>query len=306
MGLLSSYLAELSSDHTRRAYETDLQKFFGQEVVEESDIQGIQGTSPDLIQTYVRSMARNGRSKSTQRRRLAALRGFFDWLIREHVISHNPARHPKVEPVRSEAESSPNSVLSKDDVEKMVEVAGTSDRTGPRDQALILTIVYGALRRSEVARLETDHVRPLGGHWILDLAGSSDSLGYVRIPETVVEAIERMKSQYDITKGRLWRSVSNQNRGAPMTPDAIYKVVRGVSKQAGLEPIDIDTLRRTGLQLALQGGADFSQVQAHGRFSSAASAARLSDNETQSGTLKDSAAEYIDLDVADISKSQNG
>jgi site-specific recombinase XerD len=301
MDTLSSYLAELSSNQTRRAYETDIQKFFEQKVVEKSDVEDI---GPAAIQSYVRTMARDGQSVSTQRRRLAALRGFFDWLVRENVVLHNPARHPQVEPVRVETESSSEKLLSKDETEKLIEVAGESRRTGIRDQALILTIVYGALRRSEVATLKAEHVRPLGGHWILDLDDCSIATGYVRIPESVVEAIERVKTRHEITKGRLWRSVSNQNRGAPMTPDAIYKAVRRVSKQAGLDPVSIDTLRQTGLHLALEGGANISQVQIHGRFSDTASAARIHDSGQPSGTLGDSAAEHIDLNVADALPDQ--
>lgn len=301
MDLLPQYLSELSSSHTRRGYETDLKSFFGQGVVEEADIENI---DPEQIQAHLRSKARNDQSISTQRRCLAALRGFWDWLISQDMASHNPARHPQVEPVRPTVESSPDAPLSKEDIKRMIEEAGQSERTAVRDQALILTIVYGALRRSEVASLETHQVRPLGGHWILDLETPSET-GYVRIPETVVEAIDRVKARYDITKGRLWRSVSNQNYGAPMTPDAIYKVVRRTSKRAGLEPVSIDTLRKTGLHLALAGGADISQVQAHGRLSDVGSAARLSDPGKLSGALTDSAAEYIELDVAHILGNQN-
>jgi len=294
MDLLDSFLKEVSSDQTRRAYGTDLNRFFKDTAVDESLVQS---TSAEDIQAFVRAMDRRELSGSTQRRRLAALRRFFDWLIEEGVMSHNPARHPQVQLLQSEAGTSSNSPLSKEDVEDLVTTAGESPKTGIRDQALILTIVYAALRRGEVAILEVEDVRPLGRYWVLDLDDASQGSGYVRIPQTVVEAIERVQDAYDITSGALWRSLSNQNRGRPMTPDAIYKVVRRVSEKAGLEALSIDTLRRTGLQLALQGGADLPQVQAHGRFSDSSSAARLHDAEERSGALSESAVEHIELDV---------
>ncbi|MFB6271870.1 MAG: tyrosine-type recombinase/integrase [Salinibacter sp.] len=297
MSLLSRYLETISSDQTCRAYDADLQRFFGKRDLDESDVERI---DPDAIQSVIRSMSRDGKALSTQQRRLSALRGFFDWLIQNGFVSRNPARHPQVEPLRPKAEMSSSATLSKANVEKMIEVAGESARSGLRDQALILTIVYGALRRREIASLEVDHVRPLGGYWILDLDPIAKSSGYVRIPETVVEAIERVKDRYGITKGRLWRSVSNQNRGAPMTADAVYKVVRCVSHQAGLKPVSIDTLRQAGLQIALEGGASVPQVQAHGRLADSATAARLYDSEHSSGTLSDSPVECIDLDAEKI------
>ena len=300
MDRVSSFLQEIQNKQTRRAYRTDLRRFFQAMELEGSDVVGILS---DDVQSFVRSLRDAGESVSTQRRRLAAVRSFYDWLINEGVVSQNPARHPQVEPLRPESGSSARPLLSAQDIEALVHTAGSTSRTGLRDQALILTIVFGALRRSEVTALEVDDVRPLGRYWILDLSKDAQGSDYVRIPETVVEAIERMKDAYNITKGALWRSRSNQNRGAPMSPDAIYKVVRRVAEQAGLDSVSIDRLRRTGLQLALKGGATLPQVQAHGRFSDPASAARLS--EERSSELGASAVEHIELEVEDLT-SQNG
>lgn len=265
----------------------------------ESEVQAI---IPESIQSFVRVMYQKNLSQSTQYRRLSALRSFFDWLIREGVLSHNPARHPKVEPLCPDT-NRPETILRKKEVEELVAAVGKSSQSGIRDRALILTILYAALRRSEVAHLEVDDVRPLGRYWILDLQTDKNESGYVRIPEIVVEAIEQVKEHYGVASGRLWRSLSNRNYGSPMSPDAVYKVVRRVSEEAGLEPVSIDALRRTGLHLALQGGADLPQVQTHGRLRDAASAARLHDGEERSGALGDSAVDYIDLDIPDLSSS---
>lgn len=295
MDLADSFLKQVAADQTRRAYSTDLDRFFEEETVDESVVQS---TDADDVRAFVRAMDERNLSVSTQRRRLAAVRRFFDWLIEEGIVSQNPARMPGVRPSTSNDRSSEDGSLNKSELEKLVAAAGESSRTGLRDQALILTIIYAALRRREIAGLEVEDVRPLGRHWVLDLEGSSPG-GYVRIPETVVEAIERMQDAHDITKGALWRSLSNQNYGQPMSPDAIYKVVRTVSERAGVESVSIDTLRRSGLQLALQGGADLPQVQAHGRYGDAASAARVHPEE-RSGALGNSAVECIDLEVSDV------
>lgn len=295
--LITSFLDQISSDHTRRAYETDLRHFFGSEAIRQSEVQVV---TSETVQTLVRSMYRSGQARSTQRRRLAALRRFFDWLIERDVVSENPARSPQIETRPPETKSSHTSVLTRREAEQLVRAAGDPPNSGPRDQALVLTILYAALRRSEAAALEVDDVRPLGRHWIIDLdtAGSAKG-GYVRIPEIVVESIEGMKQRYGITEGRLWRSLSNRNRGRPMSPDALYKVVRRTAKRADLDPVSIDTLRRTGLQLALKGGAELPKVQAHGRFSTARSAATLHE-EGRSSSLSGNAVEHINLDVSDV------
>jgi len=300
MELVPLFLQEIQNEQTRRAYRTDLRRFFPGSNVDESAVTDV---LPTDVQSFVRSLRDAGESVSTQRRRLSALRAFYDWLITEGTVAKNPARHPEVKPLRPESDSTKKSVLGAHEVERLVDTAEMSPRTGLRDRALILTIVYGALRRSEVAALEVDDVRPLGRYWILDLSEDAQGSDYVRIPEAVVEAIERMKDAYDITKGALWRSRSNQNRGAPMSPDAIYKVIRRVAGQAGLDSVSIDELRRTGLQLALEGGATLPQVRAHGRFNDSASVARLV--EERSSELGASAVEHIELEIGDLT-SQRG
>jgi integrase/recombinase XerD len=293
MDLVGSFLEEITSQQTRRAYRTDLRRFFPEEDVDASLAQSIE---PEGVQSFVRAMHRDDQSLSTQRRCLSALRRFFDWLIKRGDRTRNPARHPEIQLLRPDSRPA-RRTLTKEDTEALIDAAGEPSRTGLRDRALILTIVFGALRRHEVATLDVEDIRPLGRYWVLDLQASQQHGAYVRIPEVVVEAIEQMKGRYGIDRGRLWRSLSNRNRGAPMSPDAIYKVVRRVAERAGLETVSIDCLRRTGLQLALQGGADVPQVQAHGRFSDSASAAQLHDDEDRSGALSESAVDHIELDI---------
>ena len=296
MDLVDSFLASLSSDQTKRAYGTDLRSFFQSEEVEQPLVSAVDAQT---VQSEIRTMYRNQASLATQRRRLAALRSFFDWLVQQEVVNSNPARHPDVKTIDTEKNSAPAPTLSTDDLESLVAAADEDPTTGPRDVAIILTIVYAALRRSEVAYLEVDDVRPLGRHWILDLRNDRPGSSYVRIPEVVVEAIETVKAVYDITSGRLWRSLSPQNRGEPMSPDAVYKMVRRVSMKAGLGSVSIEVLRKSGLQMALRAGASLPHVQAHARLQDARSAASLHQESDRPGTLDESAVEFIELDVSD-------
>lgn len=295
MNLLASFLEDVSSEHTRRAYHSDLRRFFGGGDVEASDVRSV---TPDAIQTFVRSMYEEGLAESTQRRRLAALRRFYDCLVEQGIVSQNPARAPQVKPRPPASEPSDTSLLSKDEVQRLIDIAGEADKTGPRDQALILTIVYGALRRSEVAGMRVEDVRPLGRQWVIDLQPDSSAKGgYVRIPNVVVEAIERVQTRYGIDAGALWRSLSNRNRGVRLTPDAIYKVVRRTARRADLGGVTTETLRQTGLHLALDAGATIQQVQFHARLQSASSIERLDDTDGRKNRFNESVVDFLDFSV---------
>ena len=236
----------------------------------------------------------------TQRRRLAALRSFFDWAMTEHVHERNPARHPDVKPMPPDNAPSSVRLLTKLEVRDTLEAAGASDETGLRDQAIILTTLHAALRRSEIAGVEVGDIRPLGRYWILEVNYDDAEGEYVRIPDRVVDVIDNVKGQFGLTAGPLWRSMSNRNRGEPLSADAIYTIVRQAGKTAGVGPITIDTLRRTGLRFAADGGASLSQIQAHGRFGNPAAAAQVHDLDTAGGNLQDSAAMHIDFDASGV------
>jgi len=291
--LVDRFVEGLSASQTRRAYQTDLRRFFGTSV----DTECLQEVDATDIQASVRSMRDLGRSMGTQRRHLAALRSFFDWLISEGLHGQNPARHPDVQPLPVEVEPTDPNRLKRDDVAALLKAAAARAKTGTRDQALILTIVYGALRRSEVTGLQVEDVRPLGRHWVVDLDSTTTGGGYVRIPEALVELIERMKRELGISEGPLWRSRSNRSRGDALSPSAIYRIVRETGRRADINSLSIDTLRRTGLHLAIAGGATFSQVQAHGRYGDSSSVARLANPDEHRGGLSDSAVQYIDFDL---------
>lgn len=288
--LLSRFLDTIQSPQTRRAYRVDLLAFFGEAAINQCDVETLDSRA---VRRFLRSLEEQELAVSTRRRRLSAIRQFFDWLVEKGRLDHNPARGPKIQISEPQAQLTEDRVLSEDELQQLVTTAAQHPSSGVRDCALVLTIVYGALRRSEVVSLEVEDIRPLGRHWIIDLDPMET---YIKIPDLVVDAIESMKTTYGIEEGPLWRSLSNRNKNDRMSPDAIYKVIRRTAEQAGLGTVNTETLRRTGLHFALQGGARLPQIQAHGRFKRSASAATYFKGESRS-SLNRSAVDCIELDL---------
>lgn len=298
--MIKGFLDQLSSKHTRRAYRADLVDFFGTDDLQEAQVAAVTASA---VRSHLRSLRADDKSISTLRRRLSALRQFYDWLMDRRAVDRNPARECRIDLSQlSDAGKAPSGEsfggLSATEVETLVQATEEAGASSTRDRGLILTILYGALRRAEAAAMNVEHVRPLGRHWIIDLpTGDGPASAYVKIPDTVVEAIDAVQSRYDIDQGPLWRSLSNRNRGARMTPDAIYKVIRRTGRAAGLGDLTVETLRQTGLYLALKGGATMQQVQVHARLQSAGSVERYTDPDEQSSRLDESAVNFVDLDL---------
>ena len=292
VNLLPVYLQRYDRERTRRSYRTDLEQFFGTSFV---DLKLAREASFMHVNRHIRELEEHGRKPATLRRRIAAIRGFFDWLLALEVVERNPADKNLIRRVRSSgARDRSITFLTRQQARQLIKATNEAGEAAMRDRALIMTMLHCVLRRSEAAAMDVEHLRPLGHYWVLDLPhakGGSDQ--YVKVPAHVVETIHDMTDAYGIESGALWRSFSNRNRGDRLTPDAIYKMVKRTAKRAGLPDIGAHALRHTGCTLAIESGATIQQVKTH---------ARHKDIDTtmnyihQRDKLRDSAADHINLD----------
>ena len=290
--LLVPFLHRYDRDATRRAYANDLEQFFGSDYVTQDLAQAATFLH---VNQHIADMERDGYSASTIKRRLAAIRQFFDWCLAIEIIERNPANKHLLRRVRNSGGRDRSMVvLSGEQAERLISATDEAGDAALRDRALILTMLHCVLRRSEAAAMDVEHIRPLSKYWVLDLPntkGGADQ--YVKIPAHVVETIDRMKEFYSITSGPLWRSLSNNSRGRRLSDRSVYSIVDRAASRAGLpEEIGAHTLRHTGCTLAIEAGAAVQQVQSH---------ARHKNLETTMGyvhqrdRLRDSAADYIRL-----------
>ena len=289
--LLAAYLYRFDREQTRRAYRNDLVQFFLDDFV---TIPMVRSVSFLHINQHIDEMERRGMKASSMKRRIAAIRGFFEWCEALDIIEKNPANRKLLRRIRSTTGNKSIIFLSQMQAEKLLAATEEAGEASARDRALLVTMLHCVLRRSEAAGMDADHVRPLGHYWILDLPlakGGADQ--YVKIPAHVVEEIEDMKTVYGIKNGPLWRSLSNNGRGKRLSPAAIYEIVKRTALRAGLpDDIGAHTLRHTGCTLAIEAGASLKQVQAHARHK------KIETTMTyvhQRDRLRDSAADFIHL-----------
>jgi integrase/recombinase XerC len=162
--LLSQFFEHLRyernvSEHTLRNYMSDLMQFYdhlapidaetGQR--REVDVKQIDHIT---IREWLSSLHAAQKKKTSVARKLAALRTFFQFLVREGIVELNPAKlvsTPRLEkklPVH----------LSVEDAIRFIETPDTETDLGKRDRA-ILELLYGTgVRVSELTKLDLGDV----------------------------------------------------------------------------------------------------------------------------------------------------
>lgn len=265
--LLPLWLTRFASEHTRRAYRTDLEQFYGTDYVA---LDSVRRTTHLHVDAHLELLQREGRPLTSVKRRLTALRSFFRWCVAKKYLAEDPSdpnlirKLPAIRP-----EDRTVIFLSRTEARRLIDAAGAHPVTGARDRALIVALVFLALRRSEAAAMDTEHFHAVGGYTVLELPHTKGGrFGEVKVPSIVLREIQA----YDDLSGPsrpLWRSFSNRNRGERLTPNMIYRIVRRLSQEAGLaHRIGAHALRHTACTLAIEGGAAVQQVQQHARHRS--------------------------------------
>ncbi|MEM6980311.1 MAG: tyrosine recombinase XerC [Planctomycetota bacterium] len=111
--------------------------------------QDLQTLSPQQLRAFQAALQQAGYARSTISRKLASLRSFFKFAMREGLTNSNPAK-----PLRNprQARKLPH-VLSNDEIGRLLEAPAANTPAGLRDRAILETMYSAGLRVSELVGL---------------------------------------------------------------------------------------------------------------------------------------------------------
>jgi integrase/recombinase XerD len=257
------WFANLGNKATRRAYENALQDFM--------QFTGI--IRPDEFRTVTRAhviawrdaLVQRALSGMTIRHRLAALSSLFEYLCENNAVSHNPVKGVKRPPVESYEGKTP--ALGDHQARKLLDAPEGSSLKARRDRAMLSTLLYHALRRDELCRLKVkDFKHERRGVAHLKVFGKGGKTRYVPLHPAasglVLDYLEAAGHGED-DAGALFRPVHHSRAAGAeqtITPDGVYKIVRGYSAALGFQ-IGAHALRATAATNALDHQADIAKVQ---------------------------------------------
>ena len=209
---------------------------------------------------------------------LLAIRGFFRWLTLMKRIPSNPAADVELprQPVRL-----PRSVLTIEEVERVLVQPDLRRREGLRDRVIMETLYSTGIRRAECAHLSLGDLE-LGRGILLVRNGKGGRDRYVPIGERASSWIERYLREARPLQagrpddGRLFRS----RRRNPLSPKRVGDLTHRHVVRAALGKVGSCHLFRHSMAThLLEGGADIRYIQeilGHAQLSTTAIYARVS------------------------------
>jgi len=241
------------SKATVQAYRSDLARL-GTDL--ESRKVDLCAASPADLSQHLRELRRRELSPRSIRRALASVRGFFGHLVELGERSDNPAVNltaPKM------WRTLPR-VLTPGEVESLLDAPKLDTAGGIRDRAMLELLYATGLRVSELVGLKLPQLRLDVG--FLVAYGKGDKERIVPVGE---QAEERLTTYLSDVRSGLLRgrhdSVFVNLRGAGMTRQGFWKILRAYGVSVGIEKLSPHVLRHSFATHLLEHGADLRAVQ---------------------------------------------
>jgi integrase/recombinase XerD len=248
------------SRNTLEAYRSDLQQLgeFLQRVgVDPLDVDGA------VLSGFVSELAegREGRkpaAPATLQRKTACLRSFYRHLRREGILENDPTKDLRSPRSRGRLPR----VLSRDQVNSLLEQPQGTSNAALRDRALLETMYACGLRASEAITLKLSDLDLETGVVIAHGKGSKERL--VPIGTTATSAL---RAYLDGARPKLVGIQDEPHvfvnlRGHALSRQGLYKIVQRHARGAGIDSsMSPHTLRHTFATHLLAGGCDLRSLQ---------------------------------------------
>ncbi len=251
-----SYLASVKnySQNTLLAYQSDLKDF----IEYCGSLSSVEEKNFEKLKDYLEYLKKRNYNPFSIARRLSSLRSFFKFLEVEKGYNTGfllflespklPFRLPKV--------------LSLEEIEKLLNNPDLNDPLGYRDRTMLEVLYATGLRVSELVSLKFENlnlelglVRVLGKGAKERLVPMGDYA--LKFLKTYIEGVRPL-----FVRERSKNFVFLNRRGAPLTRQRFWQIIKEYAKKCGLEDkVSPHVIRHSFATHLLQGGADLRALQ---------------------------------------------
>ncbi len=254
-----SYLgAERGLSHnTLDSYGRDLRQF-SDFLREQPHPMPIERAGKSQVLAYLLGLQRQGRAAATVARRLAALKGFFQFLVREGVAREDPT----IQLASPKLKRRLPKVLTVPEVEQILAQPRLDTAAGLRDKAMLELLYATGIRVSELVSLNMNDVNL--EHGFVRCLGKGEKERVVPMGSVAVAAL---REYIRLGRPKLLRSPRERclflnHNGHRLTRQGFWKILKRYGQHAPIpKEITPHTLRHSFATHLLENGADLRAVQ---------------------------------------------
>lgn len=244
------------SQNTLESYGRDLKQFG--EFLNEKGYLAFKDVNKTTIITYLLYLQKKGRATSTISRSLASIRALYQFLLLNRSIDTDPTVN--LESPRPEKKLP--SVLSLNEIERLINQPDNNSCMGSRDKAMIELLYATGIRVTELVCLDINDLNIEMGY-VRCKGGNSSKERIIPIGSMAKEALSIYASKYRpklIKEGE--EALFTNYYGKRLTRQGFWKIIKRHTKKANInKKITPHTLRHSFATHLIQNGADLKSVQ---------------------------------------------
>ena len=244
------------SPHTIEAYGRDLGCFIAH--IRAGGLGRIEEIAPEHVLSHLAEQRGRGLSSKSVNRKLAAIRGFYKFLIREGKVEQNPLANID----RAKGWMDLPDALSRDEMDCLLAQPDSSGAAALRDRAMLELMYATGIRVSELIGLTMNAVNWQVGYLLVMGKGGKE-----RIVPFGRCAYNSLNQYIESARPGLIKQKQNDviflNRsGGGFSRQGFWKMVKKYAERAGLgKKVHPHTFRHSFATHLIEGGADLRSVQ---------------------------------------------
>lgn len=242
--------------NTCEAYRRDLRQFAAR--LSGQGNLALDQIEPSTLVEYLQYLQTLGLQAASVTRKLAALRSFFQYLVRERQLKKDPSatldsmKIPRKLP----------KALSEADVKKLLEQPGASRPADLRDRAMLEVMYASGVRVSELISLKISDINREMGYLRCFGKGSKERI----VPMGLV-ALDAVEDYLNRARPKLARRFSGEilflnHLGRKLSRQGFWQIIQAAARRVGIETtVTPHMLRHSFATHLLDHGADLRSVQ---------------------------------------------
>ncbi|MCK9275357.1 MAG: tyrosine recombinase XerC [Syntrophales bacterium] len=245
------------SVHTVRSYISDIREF--RKFLEERKCAEPDEVDQYLIRFYLARLYKSSNKKTTISRKLASLRAFFKFLLREGKIRVNPVemmKGPRLEQYLP-------TFLSVDEIFGILGLKFKENVFGLRDKAILELLYSTGIRVGELTGLNTEDLDFVES--LIKVRGKGKKERIVPFGNAAMQALKEYLGERraaECEKKKQSSALFTNTRGARLSARSVARILDGYARSSGLEKkISPHVLRHTFATHLLDAGADLRAIQ---------------------------------------------
>jgi len=243
------------SPHTSSNYRRDLKRF--QAYLAERAIDAWERVAYTDVSAFAAQRHRQGRKSRTIARELSSIRSFFQFLIRNGVVTKNPAlevsapKSDKPLPKTCDAES----------LDRLLRVSDSSDDLLLRDVAIFELIYSSGLRLAELVSINLDDIDLAEQRLVV--TGKGNKTRYLPVGRQAVSALQRwLKLRPRYCRDEQQKALFLSKQGKRISARNVQSRLKNlIQRQALGQPLSPHVLRHSFATHLLESSSDLRAVQ---------------------------------------------